>query len=190
MSVAARMRVALARRPWMRWIVVITLALTTAQIVRNTNADLAAARQQWDDTRTVFVASAPHLPGDDFVVERRELPLAAIPADAVDEIPAGSAARRHLTAGQVIVADHLAGGTGPTALAADDEVVVAVRVVGFAPPPVGTRVRVVGEGVVLAHRANVVGTEGDVAWVALPAGDAPIVADGVRRDLVSLVLVP
>ena len=32
--------------------------------------------------------------------------------------------------------------------------------------------------------------DGDITWVAVPEFDAPVVADGVRRNLVSLVLMP
>ena len=190
MSVVTRVRFALARRPWIRWMLVVALALTVAQIVRNTDADLARARDQWDETRTVLVATEPHAPGQGFVVEEREYPVVAVPPGSVLEIPSGSITRRHLGAGQVVVDEHLTGGSGPTALAEAGQVVVAVAHAGSAPPPIGTRVQIVGEGIVLSTEATVVGVDGDITWVAVPEFDAPVVADGVRRNLVSLVLVP
>ena len=37
MSVVTRVRFTLARRSWIRWMLVVALALTVAQIVRNTD---------------------------------------------------------------------------------------------------------------------------------------------------------
>ncbi len=190
MSVATRVRFTLARRPWIRWMAVVALALTVAQIVRNTDADLARAREQWEETRTVLVASQPHEPGEEFVVEVREYPVVAVPPGSIHEIPPGSITRRHLGAGQVVVDEHLTGGSGPTALAESGQVVVAVTHAGSAPPPIGTRVQIVGEGILLSTGATVVGVDGAVSWVAVSELDAPVVADGARRNLVSLVLVP
>ena len=112
MHPAARARALLARHPSLYWITVALLAVAIGLTARTRFADLDRARAAWGTTRPVLVAETDHRPGDLLRVAAVDLPVAAVPASAIDALPAGAVLRRGLAAGEVVVAADVASAPG------------------------------------------------------------------------------
>ncbi len=183
-------RLALARRPWIRWLVVILAATGAGVLVFGQLRSVDEARRAWTEQRTVLVAAGPHEPGEPFDVVERELPVAAVPTSALEELPAGTFSRQRISAGEIITSADVARGSGPASTADDGEVVVAVAdplLTGATGQlSIGLLVSVHSEGAVLAERAHIVAIDGDVVFVALDPGDAPGVSAAAQQRLASL----
>lgn len=190
MRLVARVRFEIARRRWIRWLVVAALALLAGRAVYASTSQLDRARSEWGTRRTVLVATVAHRPGDDVRADRRELPVVAVPDGAIDRVPDGAVARRHLAPGEVVLAADLAGHDRPGSLAGPGEVVVGLPSrTGGCPLP-GSSVLVVAEGVVLVERGTVVGADAHSCEVAVEESSAPAVAEAARRDTAALAVVP
>lgn len=185
----ARIRYELARRPWVRWIAVLSLALIAGRAAYGEVEQLRTARDEWGDRRTVLAATTSTAPGDVIRVRRIEVPAHVPPAGAVTELPPGSQAVRHLVAGEIVVADDLVLHDGPTAGAEPGTAVVGIPAHDVAAPG-GTRVSVVADGLVLSESGTVLTANGETQLVAVPRADAAAVADAVRRGTASLVYLP
>jgi len=183
-------RLALARRPWIRWLVIGAAAITAGWLVLGQLQAVDTERRSWVDQRTVFVASNDHAAGEPLTVRARRLPVAAIPAAAVDESPAGLDARQRVSTGEIITTADLTGGSGPAAAADDGDVVVAISdpllVGAMSNVSVGLHVAVHSEGIVLADTARIVALDGDVVFIALDPSDAPSVSAAAQTRLASL----
>jgi hypothetical protein len=190
MRLAVRARYELARRPWIRWLFVIGLAAGAAHLVRREISHLEQAQREWGDSLTVLVAEVPHEPGDTIRAAATELPVAALPDDALAELPDGARTKRHLVAGEILVAQDVTGSSGPAATADDGDAVVLVPHRTPITLEAGLRVRIVGDGVVLAETGTIVSSVGEIAFVAVPEESAPIVAEAVRNDVATLVFLP
>ncbi len=184
------LRLALARRPWIRWLAIAAAAITAGWLVLGQLQSVDDARRAWTEQRTVYVASHDHAPGDPLVVEERRLPLAATPASAVDASPVGSTALQRISAGEVVTTPDVTDSTGPAAAAEAGEVVVAISdpllLGAMSSLSIGLHVAVHSEGIVLADRARIVAIDGEVAFVALEPGDAPSVSAASQMRLASL----
>jgi hypothetical protein len=182
----------LARRPWVYWLVVTSAALATAITVQHRVAAVDEARDAWGDARPVLVARTDTAAGGVLEVDVRELPSAVVPAAALDDPGAGPLiARQDVVAGEIVTARDVGrGGDGPAALLPDGWAAVPI----LESPPlgaaVGARVRIVGDGVVLAPEAIVIGYHDDVSLIAVPADVAPMVAAGAQAGGVAVVLLP
>ena len=183
-------RLALARRPWIRWLIIGTAAVAAGWLVLGQLQTVEDARRSWTDQRIVFVAAHDHEPGEPVVVREQRLPEAAIPASAIDESPSGQVTRQWVSAGEIITAGDLAGGAGPAAAADDGEVVVAIGdpllVGAMSNVSIGLRVAVHSEGIVLADEARIVAIDGDVVFVALDPASASSVSAAAQARLASL----
>ncbi len=184
------LRLALARRPWIRWLAIAAAAVTAGWLVLGQLQAVEDARRSWTQQRTVFVATHDHAAGDPLVVEERDLPAAAVPASALDESPVGSVARQRIGVGEVVTAVDVVAGPGPAAAADEGDVVVAISDPllqgAMANVSVGLQVAVHSEGIVLADEARIVAIDGDVVFVALNRGDAAIVSAAAQTRLASL----
>ncbi len=184
------LRLAVARRPWIRWLVIGIAASSAGWLVFGQLQDVETARRSWTDQRTVFVAVRDLAPGDLLVVEERRLPTAAIPASALAESPTGDLARQRIAAGEVITTTDVADGIGPAAGAEKGEVVVAIidpLLQGATSRlSIGLHVAVHSEGVVLAEQARIVAIDGEIVFVALASGEAPTVSAAAQMRLASL----
>ena len=83
-----------------------------------------------------------------------------------------------------------AGQAGPAALLPDGWAAVPIVEAPAAGAPIGARVQIAGDGVVLAADAIVVGYHDDVTLVAVPVDVAAMVAAGAQAGGVALLLVP
>ena len=184
------LRLALARRPWIRWLAIIGVSVLAGWLVLGQLRSLDAAREAWTDQATVFVAAHDHAPGDPVTVEERRLPIAAVPASAVDASPDGELARQNISVGEIVTIADLAGDTGPAGAADDGEVVVPIAdpllTGAMSTLSVGLNVAVHSEGVVLAERARIVAIDADIVFVALDPGDATGVSAAAQLRLASL----
>ena len=189
MRLAPRLRFEIARRPWIRWLVVVTIAVGVGQITRTKLEDLDHSRTQWGESRVVMVADVAHVPGDRVQAHRKELPLAALPDGALDALPPGATTKRHLVADEIVGADDLTDITGPASTADPGTGVVALGLSDTA-PEVGVPVQVVAEGVVLADSATVVANIDGTIYVAVPIETAPIVAAAAHSNTATLVYLP
>jgi hypothetical protein len=192
MNVAARLRRALARRPWLYWTGVLLLAGTVALVVASAAASVDAARRAWGETRPALVATVDLAPGDplDGATDVRSLPRPMTPAAALTTAPPGAVARQHVTAGEVVVGTDVARSTAPQALIPPGWSAVAVAEAVPTGVLTGDAVTAVAEGVVLAGEGVVVGRSGDAVLVAVPDGDAPAVAMAAASGVLALLIVP
>ncbi len=189
MHVAARVRLFLARRPWVYWLVVVLCAAGVGLGVRAAINDLDDARESWGTTRSVLVARRDHQPGDHLDAMRVELPEAALPPTAVDAIPPEQRLRQRVAAGEVLVeADFVA--EGPAARADPGTIVVAVSDPLARDLVIGSEVVVAADGVVLADPAVVVELIDEIAFVAVDPADAALVAAAARLDTASVLYRP
>lgn len=190
MHVEARARLVLARRPWIYWVVVATLATLAAAAVHGEMASIAAERDRWGSTRTVLVARHQLEPGDPLAGDPVALPVAAIPEGALTEAPVGTLVRQRVAAGAVLTELDVTGRDGPAALAERGTVVVALSDPLARDVVAGLRVQVAADGLVIADRATVTGLVDDVIFVAVAAGEAPAVAAAAQQGVASLLYLP
>lgn len=114
----------LLRRPAVSWGIAGALALSAGTIVADTTADAARMRDGFGATRDVLVTDTPVGSGDLLApaLERRSLPIAVIPDDALDTIDPAATATAPISAGAVLTRQDVAGAGGLGA----DEAAVAV----------------------------------------------------------------
>ena len=183
----------------LRWLLVAAAASLVAVEAAGVGAEAAAARDAWGRSTGVAVAVRDVARGEvvaagDVAVQRR--PLAVVPDDALQEPPVGRVTTAGLVAGEVVVSSRLApaGLSGVAALVPDGWRAMAVptSASGFgspAPPlAVGDRVDVLAPDVVAAD-ALVVAIDDTAVTVAVPADDAPALAEALAAAVVTIALV-
>jgi hypothetical protein len=109
MFVLPRLRLLLARRPWLYWLCAASCAAIAAGGVAAARGAAADARKVWGDTREVWVTTADVATGAVLLPEQRSYPVAMVPPDAVATWPAAAIAAHPLADGEVVVAGDLAG---------------------------------------------------------------------------------
>jgi Flp pilus assembly protein CpaB len=182
-----RLRRVLATRPIVYWSLTLALAAGTFAVLQRATTDATDARRRWGETRSTLVATRPIAVGDvigpaNAVV--RQLPVALLPAGALDTLPdpadpaASVVAAAPLAAGEIVTHARLGrGGRSPTAaLLGDGHRGVAVAVPGGLPLQAGDGVDVVGAAGVVARRARVVRVSDGTAVLDVAEADAPAVA--------------
>lgn len=183
-------RLALARRPWIRWLVVGATALGVGVLVLGQLRAVDDARRAWTDQRSVLVAARDHEPGDVLVVETRRLPVAAVPESALDIEQIGAVARQRVGAGEVVTAFDVTTGVGPASIAEGGDVVVAISdpllADAGASLSVGLPVAVHSDGIVLAADSRIVAVDGPVVFVAVATADAASVSAAAQRRAASI----
>ena len=190
MHVAARARLVLARRPWIYWAVVATLAIVAATVVHGEIASIGAERDRWGSTRSVMVARHRLEPGDAVAADLVTLPVAALPSGALETAPTDALIRQRVAAGEVLTELDLTSRSGPAALAGTGTVVVALSDPLARDVVAGLRVRIVADGLVVAESAEVTGVVDEVIFVAVDDRDAAAVAAAAQRGLASLLYLP
>jgi len=109
MSLLPRVRLLLARRPWLYWLFVAVCAGLAWLGVAGAQARVAHQRDQWGATRRIWVAEADLAAGTPVHAVGRDYPVAMLPGSAVTSLPANAVAARPVAAGEVLVAADLAG---------------------------------------------------------------------------------
>jgi hypothetical protein len=192
MSLPARVRLTLARSPWLYWALVAILAAAAGLLALRASAGVETARRAWGEERRVLVTTGAVEPGDPVAAatELRPLPAPLVPADAVIELPATAVARQRIAAGEVVVGHDVAAADPPRSLIPSGWLAVAVSEPVASGAGVGDPVSVATGGVVLAADGVVVGISGAGLLVAVPADDAAQVAHAAAAGDVALLLRP
>jgi hypothetical protein len=190
MSLPARLRLVLARSPWLYWTIVATLAAFAGLLVMRTADSVAAARDRWGESRRVLVATHDLAPGDPLApaAQVRAVPAPMIPAGALTDLAPGSVARQHVAAGEVIVAHDESPTATPQSLIPDGWLAAAIAEAIPSGARVGDRVTVATGGVVIAGDGVVVGVVGEALLVAIPADTAAQVANAASTGDVAVLL--
>jgi hypothetical protein len=190
MHVAARARLVLARRPWLYWAVVGTLATGLATGVHDRLAALERARHDWGATRSVLVAERTLGPGDPAEVRAVELPIALVPPDAVSALDEPVRLRQRIGEGEVLTVFDITVAAGPAGRAPAGTVVVALSDPLSGGIGIGLPVQVAADGLVIAESATVVETIGDVVFLAVAPSEGPMVAAAAHQGTASLLYLP
>jgi hypothetical protein len=180
----SRARMTMARRPWIHWLIVGTLAVTVATSIAVSLAGVRHERESWGRTTTVFVATRALAPGEPIAdaVERRQMPLAVVPESAMVSIDAGAAAIQRISAGEMIVQIDVAATSGPLALLPAGWLAIDITDVANAGLfSVGDAASVLADGVTIAPTATVVAVTPTDVVVGVPAADAPVVAKAANE---------
>ena len=91
MRLLPRLRLLLARRPWLYWLVVGLCASVVWLSVSAAAEGVEAERARWGTTQRVWVTSAPVAAGSSVVAVARDYPQAMVPSAALTEEPVGVA---------------------------------------------------------------------------------------------------
>ena len=108
MLLLSRLRLALARRPWLYWLLVAGCAAIVWSIVSNAQSRLDEQRKQWGETRRVWIAEVDIAPGDLVRSVARDYPSAMVSATALKAEPVGAIATTAIAAGEVLVPSDVA----------------------------------------------------------------------------------
>ena len=187
MHVLARIRLTVARHPWVYWLVISAVAGAVALGAGRAMAGVDAARRSWGEQMEVWVASTAIEPGQPIRADRHQVPRAVAPASAVNVSPADSVARQHIAPGEIITDDDVAA-RGPAGLIPDGWLAFAVpaAVAHFAP---GDRVRAYSGDQFVA--AGVVVDRGESElMVAIPVEAAPAMTTALLANTVTIALTP
>ena len=103
-----RVRMVLARRPWLYWAMAASLAAIAGLQVWSASDDATRTRDAWGTTRAVWVVIDDAAPGRPVAAERRDYPAAMVPVAALDAAPTAPVAARPLIAGTVLAPGDLA----------------------------------------------------------------------------------
>lgn len=142
MSILPRLRMLLARRPWLYWLIVGMCAIAVWLSVSSAQAQVTQERDSWGTTRDVWVASGPIAAGEVVDAAVAEYPSAMVPPSAVSSLAAGAVAARSIADGEVVVATDVAfAGLVPA-----EWIVFAVPLDGAPWLVVGDEVSVFGSG--------------------------------------------
>lgn len=142
MSILPRLRMLLARRPWLYWLIVGMCAIAVWLSVSSAQAQVTQERDSWGTTRKVWVASGPVVAGEVLRATVAEYPTAMVSPSAVSSLAAGALAARSIADGEVVVAADVA----VEGLVPSEWVVFAVPLDGAPSLIVGDEVSVFGSG--------------------------------------------
>ena len=187
MHILARVRLTVARHPWMYWLAVAMLAAIVAIGVVHGMARVDAARRSWGTPHTVWTATGEVDPGQPIAAERRDVPAAVVPVGAVDASPVGAIATQHITAGEIVTTADVAL-DGAAGLIPDGWVAFAVPQ-AIAHFSVGAHVNVYTSDRLISDGVIVDVGDSD-AMVAITADAAPAMASALQADAVTIALTP
>ena len=187
MHLLARIRLVMARHPWIYWAAIAVIAGAVAVGTARAMAGVDAQRRTWGEQTTVWVATAPIEPGQPIRSHRRLVPRAMVPAGAVEGAPDNTVARQRIGTGEIIT-DIDVTAPGPAGLIPDGWAAFAVPAAGTR-WAIGDRVRVYAAGQFVAA-GMVVDASDSQAMVAIPVDAAPSLATALQADTVTIALTP
>jgi hypothetical protein len=187
MHLLARIRLMVARHPWIYWLTIAVVAGLVAVGVASALAGVETARRSWGQQSTVWMTTAAVAPGAPITATAHQVPDAVVPAGATGENPGGMIARQRLGPGEIVTTDDLSA-RGSAGLIPDGWAAFAVPASSthFA---AGDSLDVYSGDVFVA--AGVVVDEGDAElMVAIPSTAAPALAAALLADSVTIALTP
>lgn len=190
MVLLVHVRRVLAKRPWLYWAAVGSLALTVGVLVSQAASGIDDAKAAWGEPRPVIVAVDDVEPGGSLAAatERRDIPAPLVPAGAATSLEPDAVARQRLGEGEVVMAHDVSAIDGPQALMPPGWLSVAIAEAVPSGARLGDRVAVATGGLLLAEGGLVVGVAGDAVLVAVPAEAAPQVAQAASTGDVALLI--
>jgi hypothetical protein len=176
-QVTARTRIELARRPWIRWLVVVSTAVGAWITIDGAKASLDRRIDVWGTPIDVVVAVTDVAAGTplETATERRTYPAALVPATARRTIGDGDLASRTVAAGAIITDVDVAGATRDELVPAG-WVVVTIREAVPSGVRRGDVVVVAADGLALTDDARVVEVVDDLVTLAVEPAAGPVVA--------------
>ena len=191
-----RMRMLLARRPWLYWLLVSAIAVGIATAVAAAMGDVRRQRDAWGHATTVFMTTRDVAVGESLAgaVTSRDVPTAIVPPAALTIMPAAATATQRIAAGEIIVRVDVVDEQGPLALVprgwlaidiprTDDPLDTARQLFG-----IGDSAVVLADGSIIAEHAIVVDVTGDRLAVAVPRDVAARVAQAANQRAAVLAL--
>ena len=190
MRLFPRLRLLLARRPWMYWSAVGVLAIFIGASAASALAGVDTQRRSWGQTAQVVVANAPITPGIALgpLVRTTAMPLAMVPASALDALPPSAIAVQRIAAGEIVVAGDIAVTTGPAALLPVGWLAITVETSVTGLFQLGDHLVVFAFGQVVADSAVVVSVGENLVMIGVASDVAPRVADAANQHLAILAL--
>lgn len=189
-TAAVTVRRILVRRPWIYWLVAAIATLATSATLLGRSDAIDAARDSWGETRTVWVATVDHAPGDPVTADRRDIPLSMVSDDAVTDALDGRTARQHIVAGEIVHGIDVVATDGPQAMIPAGWLAVPIDESPASGARLGDRVHVVSDGFVVSADGLVVGTHDGTTLVAVPDHAAPSIPAAADAGGLTLLLVP
>jgi hypothetical protein len=187
MHLLARVRLIVARHPWIYWLVIAVIAGAVALTSASAMARVDAARRSWGEQTTVWVTASPIEPGQPIAADPREVPVAVVPVGALTQSPAGSVALQRIGAGEIVTSiDVSANGRAGLIPPGWVAFVVPASPEHFA---TGDHLAVYA-GDQLVAAGLVVGDGESELMIAIPAAAAPALAAALLADAVTLALTP
>jgi hypothetical protein len=196
----ARLRMLLARRAWLYWLIVVALAATAGVAMTAATLDVRRERDAWGESAPVFVAARDIGPGEPLgdATVAADLPRAMLPPSAVDTIPDGAIATQHIAKGETIVSADLSSARAPLALLPDGWLAIEIPTAdmgvasgamgGPALFGVGDTATLLADGDEVAATAIIVQVTTAAVAVAVPRADAPRVAEAASRHVAVIAL--
>jgi len=192
----SRMRMLLARRPWLYWSMIAVIAFAVAGAVAAAMSDVQREKQAWGEATTVLVVTRDVAAGEALAgtFATQKVPTAVVPPSAVTEVVAGATATQRLSAGEVVVEADVAGDRGPLALVPDDWLAIELPQADGGMETarslfeVGDTVVVLSGGSTIAEDAIVVDVAADALAVAVPREAAARVAQAASERVAVLAL--
>lgn len=190
MRLFPRLRLLLARRPWMYWSAVCVLALLIGASAASTLAGVDTQRRSWGQTAQVVVANAPITTGMALnpLVRTTAMPIAMVPASAVRELPPGAIALQRIAAGEIVVTGDISLAGGPAALLPVGWLAITVETPDTGLFQLGDHLVVFAFGQVVADSAVVVSVGENIVMIGVANEVAPRVADAANQHLAILAL--
>lgn len=204
-SLAPRWRALVARRPWLRWLMVGLAATAVIVPLQARQRSLDRERARWGEGTPVWVVSADIAAGEPVIARSMTFPRAVVPADVAVDDPTGSIARHDLARGEIVVRADTAT-PGIDGLIPDGWVALRIEerwsflrigqhvalFVDSRADRASTAVEgVAGDGIVDGATVVgiVVGIDDDAVAIALPAEAAASVAPAARDLRLSIAIV-
>lgn len=191
-----RMRMMLARRLWLYWLIVAAIAAGVAVGVASAMGDVRRQREAWGRATTVLIATRDIAVGEALAnsVVSRDVPTAVVPPSALTTMPADATATQRLAAGEIVVSGDVVGARGPLALVPSGWLAIDIPrsddPLDTSRPlfTVGDSAVVLADGSIVAEEAIVVDVALDGLAVAVPRDDAARVAQAANQRLAVLAL--
>lgn len=194
-----RLRMFMARRPWLHWVLVAILAAGVAAIVAAELADVRRQRDAWAKTIDVIVAERDVVPGESMVGRFfvRAVPIGLAPSTVLTGLPVAAIATQEISRGEMIVEADIAPERSQLALLPSGW--LAIRVVddsdqtaSVSQTPsdsrqaqpmfvVGDAAAILADGAIIAPDAIVLGVESGVVVIGVPSDVAGAVARAVSQ---------
>ena len=191
-----RMRMLLARRPWLYWLMAGAIAAGVAVAVASAMGEVRRQRDSWGHATTVLVATRDVAAGEalDGAFASRDVPTAIVPPSALTAMPSGATATQRLSVGEMIVGVDVGAERGALALVPSGWLAIDIprtdEPTDTARPlfEVGASAVVLADGSIIADDAVVVAVAVDGLAVAVPRDVAARVAQAANQRVAVLAL--